>query len=388
MRAPAPAAKALVVLLTLAGVIDGTTVEATAPPPPPEVGFVGNQLADPFFESPGAAAGWAGPDGGAVARTAVAAEVRSGAAAARVEAGGSVHQTVQFLEAPADGAGGHGWPTQVRLRGCSVPISVTAPGCDAAQCPQYTLTAAAAVSGNPAAAVSGSASFNPGASGYHCREVTVTAATGIRSVAISAGLSAGGGASGAAAFDDFDAVVVEPYCWGETSYCRGVREVWAGSRMVPTAAPVSIPPAPTSSPTPSPTPAPAAPPAPGEVESINMYAGFGAPEWDYTRPTPTRPQPAASTAGRTVSPPSLFRPISRSAAFRVAALSRSCLLARIARTQRTAIDPDAPIDRPHHRYQLSLGSGHGRYPGVQPGVGHPRPRGGVGPVVKARNADA
>ena len=59
--------------------------------------------------------------------------------------------------------------------------------------------------------------------------------------------------TGGAIFDDFDATVVEPYCWGERSFCRGIRTTWGAPTPAPTPAPS---PAPSNTPTPAPTPAP------------------------------------------------------------------------------------------------------------------------------------
>ena len=104
-----------------------------APPaPPPEVTFVDNLLKHPSFEAgTGTTTPWAPLEAGLpFVTTTEPAEVRSGAAAAKVTPDGSVSQLVQ-LEA----SGGE-WPTMIRIRGCSLPLeaitgcSELSGGCD------------------------------------------------------------------------------------------------------------------------------------------------------------------------------------------------------------------------------------------------------------------
>ena len=149
---------------------------------------------------------------------------------------GHVRQNIQFVNS-ADGE----WPTTVRLRGCSRPFAVTGCGSGSAGCDGYSLSAMAVAVGNAASAAV-VVPFDPSALGYHCREAVVSNPAGIQEIQVSASFQGAGG--GAAAFDDFDATVTEPHCWGERAYCRGVRSTWAGES-------VTMPPTP--SPTVSPT---------------------------------------------------------------------------------------------------------------------------------------
>ena len=177
-----------------------------------------------------AATGWAGGGGGGYVLTSVSDEVRSGAAAAKVvggnqaASGGTVVQTILFNASEGS------WPTEVRVRGCSRPLDLL--GC-ASGCGGYTMTTTARLVADDAASVA-VAQFDPTAAGYHCREVRVVNEAGIQEIELQATLR---GLAGAAVFDDFDATVASPYCWGELSYCRGTRTSWAGKTLSPTPSP-------------------------------------------------------------------------------------------------------------------------------------------------------
>ena len=195
---------------------------------PPEVAFLDNLLGDPSFEGPGVSpthlvatpsAGWAATGTTGFVLTNDPFEVRSGVSAAKVsnaqagESGGAV-QTVQFAE-----SGGE-WPTEVRVRGCGRALGVST-HCETSGCDGFAIAAEATVVGG--GTVVATAQFNPSAAaGYHCREATVASSDGIQQVTIGTRL----GVPGVAVFDDFDAVVTAPSCFGELSYCRGVRKRW------------------------------------------------------------------------------------------------------------------------------------------------------------------
>ena len=49
--------------------------------------------------------------------------------------------------------------------------------------------------------------------GYHCRQLVVTDPAGIRQIRVAMTLR--DVAAGAAAFDDLDATVLAPVCWGD-----------------------------------------------------------------------------------------------------------------------------------------------------------------------------
>ena len=195
--------------------------------PPPEVAFIDNLLVDPSFEDQTAGGGgssWAAAQAG-FAFTSDPTEVRSGIAAVRIGAGGEITQTIQLTA--SEGL----WPTSVQVRGCSKPLSVAGCGTDdGAGCSGYILAADATLVGGSSMAVS-LMHFDPTAAGYHCRTITVNSVVGIEQVVLRATL-AGAGVTGAAAFDDFDAAVASPYCWGAESFCRGVRTTW-GTQSAP-----------------------------------------------------------------------------------------------------------------------------------------------------------
>ena len=124
-----------------AAVLLGTLAPA-ATSLPPEVSFVDNLVADPSFEGSFFAPNW---EGAGLTRT-TAPNVRSGAGAAKLAAGGAtaeadVSQTIVFAPA-ADGA----YPTEVRVRGWAQPLGIT--GCDPAGCAGFGLAANAVVLGS------------------------------------------------------------------------------------------------------------------------------------------------------------------------------------------------------------------------------------------------
>ena len=193
--------------------------------PPPEVTFVDNLLEHPSFEAgTGTTTAWAPLEAGLpFVTTTEPAEVRSGAAAAKVTPDGSVSQLVQ-LEASAGE-----WPTMIRIRGCSRPLEAIT-GCSGG-CDGFSIYVDAnAADGGSIDRVA--ARFDPHARGYHCRQLVVADPAGIRQIRVVMTLR--DVAAGAAAFDDLDATVLAPYCWGERSYCKGVRTSWMGQ---PTAQP-------------------------------------------------------------------------------------------------------------------------------------------------------
>ena len=139
----------------------------------------------------------------------------------KIGAGGEISQTIQL--AVSEGL----WPTSIQIRGCSQPLLVTGCGADdATGCAGYSLGADATLVGGGSMSVT-AARFDPTAPGYHCRTVMVNSMAGIQQVVLRAKLAGAVGA-GAAGFDDFDAVVVAPHCWGARSFCRGVRTTWGG----------------------------------------------------------------------------------------------------------------------------------------------------------------
>ena len=72
-----------------------------------------------------------------------------------------------------------------------------------------------------------SAWFSPTASTFHCREIEVAASPGISALRVQAVLY---GVDGAVSFDDFDATVTGPYCWGELAACRDHRTQWGSGQ--------------------------------------------------------------------------------------------------------------------------------------------------------------
>ena len=191
--------------------------------PPPEVTFIDNLVNDPSFEDQNAGSGggdssWTAAQAG-FAFTSDPAEVRSGIAAVKIGAGGEISQTIQL--AASEGL----WPTSIRIRGCSQPLLVTGCGADdATGCSGYSVGADATLVGGGSMSVT-AVRFDPTAPGYHCRTIMVNNMAGIQQVVLRAKLAGTVGA-GAAVFDDFDAAVVAPHCWGARSFCRGVRTTW------------------------------------------------------------------------------------------------------------------------------------------------------------------
>jgi len=207
----------------------------TPPPPPrPEVTFIGNLLADPSFEGTGATrshlvhadgnltTGWTGIDAGFTLTTEPS-EVRSGVTAAKVSstgsAGGGLSQTLVFQESAGE------WPTKVRVRGCARGIAITGCGEVGAppptDCAGFSIVVDATLAGGGTIPVTSTTQYDPAVAGYHCREVVLSVPEGIQQVQFQARLQPP--AAGAAVFDDFDAVVMEPSCWGDLSYCHGIR---------------------------------------------------------------------------------------------------------------------------------------------------------------------
>ena len=191
-------------------------------PPPPEVSFVGNQLIDPSFED--GVPAWVTLDQSpGFELTSEPAYVLSGHSAALVAAGGLASQTITFEMSEAT------WPTTVRVRGCSRPLATT--GCGSAEqgCDGYAIKADCTHAGG-AAPTTTLVRFSPTTAGFHCRDLHVSSESGIQQIIVSAMFNEVG-ASGAAAFDDFDVTVTAPYCWGELSFCRGVRTTVGGGRF-------------------------------------------------------------------------------------------------------------------------------------------------------------
>ena len=204
---------------------------------PPEVSFVDNVVGDASFEGTGpslshlvADATWTGT---VFLTTAAPDEVRSGLRAVKVtgtaQAGGNVTQTLQFAE--SDGA----WPTEVRIRGCSKPIDVV-PGCYPAGCDEYSISVDAEFVGGSSLA-GAVVQFDPTAASYHCRSIIVASSLGIQQITLKAVFD---NVAGAAVFDDFDATVTAPQCFGRLSFCHGARTRW-GSGPEPTPAPSPAP---------------------------------------------------------------------------------------------------------------------------------------------------
>lgn len=197
-----------------------------------------------------AVTGWAGGGGGGYVLTSVSDEIRSGAAAAKVVGGNQVVSGGTVVQMILFNASEGRWPSEVRVRGCSRPLSVIGCGGSSDGCAGYTMTATARPVADGATTVA-VAQFDPTAAGYHCREVRVVNEAGIQEIELQATLR---GLAGAAVFDDFDATVVRPSCWGKHSYCRGIRDSWAGKTVSPTPSPTLTPSSgPTRIPTPTPT---------------------------------------------------------------------------------------------------------------------------------------
>ena len=207
---------------------------------PPEVSFVDNVVGDASFEGTGPSLSHLVPDatwtGTAFLTTAAPDEVRSGLRAVKVtgtaQAGGNVTQTLQFAES------GGAWPTEVRIRGCSKPIDVVpAPGCNPAGCDEYSIAVDAEFVGG--SSLTGAVvQFDPTAASYHCRSVTVVSSHGIQQITLKAVFD---NVAGAAVFDDFDATVTAPQCFGRLSFCHGVRTDWGEPTPAPTTAPTVLP---------------------------------------------------------------------------------------------------------------------------------------------------
>lgn len=199
---------------------------------PPEVSFYDNLLGDPSFEGNfGAgttpsqlvlppAAGWVGEG---FVLTEHLPEVRSGQSAARVGSSAGISQIVRFNASEGN------WPTSIRVRGCALPLSLS--GCGSS-CDGFRLatTAAAVESDGNSSTTTVIHIFDPSAASYHCGEVMISDQAGIRQIEVQAGVEDGL----TAAFDDFEATVTAPACWGRLAWCRGIRTRWG-----PGGAPVS-----------------------------------------------------------------------------------------------------------------------------------------------------
>ena len=145
----------------------------------------------------------------------VALRLPVGGSIARASTGGAAAQVIDFQD--PEGV----WPTEVNIRGCSRVLAAELDGCDASGCDGFALQTITTYTDQTV--LETIAQFDPAAGGgYHCREFRVAAASanGIRSITVRAVFQ---GVSGSALFDDVDVKVVAPYCWGATSYCRGVR---------------------------------------------------------------------------------------------------------------------------------------------------------------------
>lgn len=199
---------------------------------PAEVTFIDNLLADPSFESSGRsqslmitapiASSWTqfGSASASLMTTRIPTDVRSGQSAFKVRnigiGGGGAMQKIHFVELEG------GWPTEIRVRGCSKPITLTGE-CSTIGCDGYSIKVEATLTDG--GSITRIERFDATVADYHCRDAYVSSPVGIKDILLRLGLDVGNN-TGVAVFDDFDVTVVAPTCWGPFSYCSGVRKYW------------------------------------------------------------------------------------------------------------------------------------------------------------------